>query len=474
MDIDLYRKKHWIDAAAEISPAKIALADFNRKVTFKELQQYARAYAGFLTNENIKKKEHVAVRLKPGIEYVISILGLWYIGALPVLVNLKHTDPEIKKDLIFTKCSHIISEDKYPGFKKLDTPTIPGISREDFTPVEYSSGKNAMLIFTSGTVKNPKPVLLTFSSFINSFNAFNGFAQVQKNDTWLASLPLYHIGGFSIITRSLLSCSKLFFADNLSYEALSAAIKKFKPTYFSAVPTMLGRFIKNNFKMPAAVKYMFIGGGPSENGLIEKAISMDYPIVKVYGSTETCSMITAVDNKKMSKKIRSSGKPLEGVKLFVSPKGEIVVKSPTLFKKYCHNKEETEKKLKNGLYYTGDFGIIDSDGYLYVESRRKDLILTGGENVNPVEVAYTVSQIKGIDDCFVFPTPDGEWGQAVNFALVLEKDFFPSNEELNSLLKEHLAAYKMPKKIYLLEEIPRTELGKVMTDRLMDKINLQF
>jgi len=149
------------------------------------------------------------------------------------------------------------------------------------------------------------------------------------------------------------------------------------------------------FAKAGNLKYVFLGGGPSQIELITEAVKKSWPIVKVYGSTETCSMITALYPEDTKSKPDSAGKPIGQNKIKITNKsqnelGEIAVSSKSLFKKYYNDQQTTNNKLQNGWYYTGDYGWIDNEGYLYIESRRDDLIISGGENISSYEVELII------------------------------------------------------------------------------------
>ena len=150
--------------------------------------------------------------------------------------------------------------------------------------------------------------------------------------------------------------------------------------------------------------------------------------------------------------------------------GEILIQSNALFHGYYKDEKETAKKLTPKGFLTGDVGYIDSDGDLYVEARRTDLIITGGENVNPLEVENALNKIAGIGESCVFALPDKEWGQIVAAAVVLIEDI--SIEEITDHLKGKIAGYKIPKRFYPVESIPRSPLGKILREKVREEISI--
>ena len=153
--------------------------------------------------------------------------------------------------------------------------------------------------------------------------------------------------------------------------------------------------------------------------------------------------------------------------------GEIVVKGNSTAKEYLNNPEESSQKFVKGYYHTGDFGILDEDGYLYIEARRNDLIISGGESINPVEIEKAIAGYDKVSEVCVFGQNDNEWGEIVSAVIVPENKIEFSFGELKNYLTGKLAGYKHPRKIYFIEELPKTELGKVLKEKVKELIKQQ-
>ncbi len=240
------------------------------------------------------------------------------------------------------------------------------------------------------------------------------------------------------------------------------------------MPTTLDSLLKENVSPNKNLKYVFLGGGPSQTELITEAVKKSWPIVKVYGSTETCSMITALHPDEIKSKSDSSGKLIGQNKIKIMSKnkndfGEVAVFSKSLFKEYYNDQSTTNNKLKNGWYLTGDFGRIDNEDYLYIESRRDDLIISGGENITSYEVESAIKKHPFVKDVFVFALQDKTWGQIVCAAIVSETI---SEDVIKDFLKEKIASYKIPKRFFIVNEIPRNEMGKANRTELLKQLKL--
>jgi acyl-CoA synthetase (AMP-forming)/AMP-acid ligase II len=176
-------------------------------------------------------------------------------------------------------------------------------------------------------------------------------------------------------------------------------------------------------------------------------------------------MITAISANEIISKPQSVGKPLNNVKIKISDDSEILIKSNSLFTKYLGDEKETSSKLINGFYHSGDLGFIDDDGYLFIEARRTDLIVTGGENVNPIEVEKALLQIPFIKDACVFPKQNKTWGQIVACAVKVD-DTSINEKMIKEILKQKIAGFKIPKQFFFVNELPKTSLGKLEREKI--------
>jgi O-succinylbenzoic acid--CoA ligase len=324
-------------------------------------------------------------------------------------------------------------------------------------------------------------VELSFSNLINSAKIQNSYLQHTGNDRWLASLPFYHIGGFSVLFRSLMFRTELILPNTLKIDSIIESIMAFKPTLFSLVTSQMKELVENNFWPNKELSHILLGGGYIESNLMKEAISNGWNVSKVYGSTETASFVTILSPEEFKLIPESVGKPIppnevlivdeNGKELPIEIEGEIAIKSPALMKGYLNDEEATKQKLKNNLYYTGDMGFKDTDGFLYVVNRRSDLIVTGGENVNPIEVEAMILNFPKVKEVCVFGIDDVKWGQRIAAVIVSKQKQQFKIEELKDFLQDKIASFKIPKEIFFVDELPKTELGKVRRDNIKKLIS---
>jgi len=295
------------------------------------------------------------------------------------------------------------------------------------------------VIHTSGTTGRPKAVELTYGNFHSSAVANAANLGVELDDRWLCCMPLFHVGGLSILTRSAINQTEAIIHDGFDTERVNKALAEDRITLVSLVPTQLSRLLEAGVHAPD-LRAALIGGGPVPDALLQRAQAAGVPVVPTYGMTETCSQVW-------------TGKALPGAEIVNGPDGELLIRGPMVAKGAI---------AEDGWLHTGDRGQIDPQGNLRVEGRIADTIVTGGENVAAAEVEEALLAHAGVTDAAVVGRPDPEWGQAVVAFVVTSGDV----SDLDSHLRERLAGYKIPKRIERTEEIPRNAAGKILRGKL--------
>jgi len=443
-----------------------ALIGRQSRLSYLELDEKVRNTISVLERNGITKQSRVILPGTHDIDFVLLLLALWRIGAIPIPLNIRLKENE-RKDIISLAS---------PVFTIPDTHTFDEIKYWDKGAaeqknVEWDSG---IILFTSGTTGIPKGVVLSITNLLSSADAVNNILLPSPEDKWLASLPFYHIGGIMILVRAFAAGLTVILPDSFEVSSTAYYLKEFRPAFMSFVPTVLKRLLENNVYPNSEVKFMLLGGGPVKDELAIEAVSKGWEILKVYGSSETCSMFTALHINDEINKLSSAGRPLNGnsIKIVSETKqelpngeiGEIAVTGPTIFKEYLNNEAETQLRIKNSFYLTGDIGHLDHDGYLYIHSRRTDLIISGGENISPVEIENALLNIPEVQQACVIGITDEEWGQ-IPAAVVISEGYIDS-ESIIKALRNSLASYKIPKKIIFIDKFPLTPLGKINKEKL--------
>ena len=476
---DLLRE---LNHAIQVTDDKEFIISDKERISFKSLNDKSISLANKLKHDGVKPDDIVPILLENSPNFIIAVLALWMTEAIPVPINLKLSKLEIEEQLKFLKCKFVLVDESYKEKINVNDVKKIGLSvlNEDSEKIEvdfnFDESKTAVIMFTSGSSAKPKAVELSFSNLIHSALIGNKYLKQTSDDRWLASLPFYHIGGFSIIFRALIFGTAIIFPADLKIKSLHSSIQSFNPSLISLVSSQMSELLNNNIHPNRDLRHVLLGGGFIDSSIIKKALTKGWKVSKVYGSTETSSFVTVLSPEEYKLKPESAGKPIHpneilivdenGNELTENTEGEIVIKSPALMKGYFKDDEATKQKLKDGLYFTGDIGYQDKDGYLYVVNRRSDLVVTGGENVNHVEVEEVIMKFPRVKEVCVFGIDDTKWGQKVAVAIVSKPNEKFSLEDLKDFLKDKIASFKIPKEIYFVEELPKTELGKIKLENL--------
>jgi len=329
-------------------------------------------------------------------------------------------------------------------------PPEPALADAGAAPAllaEHGPSAVHTLIRTSGTTGVPKAVELTYANHAASALASAGGLGVDPADRWLCPLPLHHVGGLNVLIRSAINGTTVVIHERFETERVKAPLEAREGTLATLVPTKLERQRNARLDRAPGLRAIALGGGPIPHGLLDWAAQAGIPVVPVYGMTETCSQVVA----------GSPGRPLPGVELRVAPDGEILVRGAMV----APGEADAE-----GWLHTGDQGSIDEDGGLHVLGRLKELIVTGGENVAPLEVEQALLAHPAVVDAGVAGLPDAEWGEAVTAFVVLSQPAEPNT--LRDWARERLEPFKVPKAIHVVERLPRNAGGKLLRDRLAE------
>ncbi|MDH3268530.1 MAG: o-succinylbenzoate--CoA ligase [Ignavibacteria bacterium] len=453
--------------------------------TFDQLRQKVLCIASFLKNQRVSSGDRVGIIGENNVDFVMNVLALWQISAVPVPLNLKLNQSEIEEQLRLANCSTILVQKDSakkvinPGKQIIEYPLNIN-ENSSFTGMDKLEADHpAVIIFTSGSTNKSKGIILSFSSLYNSAINSNQLLRYTHSDRWLASLPFYHVGGFSTITRSLLFGIPLIIPDSLSIKDLTVSFNNWQPTFISLVAAQLKKLVDESTSPNPELKNCLIGGGFADMELMAKAYELSWPVNLVYGSTETSSFVTALLKDEILIKTNSVGRAIptnqiqisdvDGNELKPFEIGEITVHTNSLMSSYL-DKYENHQVIKNGVYYTGDIGYVDEEGYLFIEGRKNYLISTGGENVNPIEIEKILLQHPLIEEAAVFPVKDKDWGEIIAAAVVLRnKSNKLSHDEIKIFLKERISGFKVPKKIFFEDQLPKTELGKIEKEKLINR-----
>jgi O-succinylbenzoic acid--CoA ligase len=303
-------------------------------------------------------------------------------------------------------------------------------------------------VHTSGTSGAPKPVALTYGNWLWSALGSGVALGVAREERWLCTLPLSHVGGLSILMRSAIYATTALVHARFETDRVLHALRHDGVTVVSLVPTTLARLLDAGLRDPPALRCALIGGGPVAPELLRRARDAGVPVAQTYGLTEACSQVTTA---RPGDEQPDAGPPLFCTRVRIAGDGEILAAGPTL-----------ASAGPGGWHPTGDVGTLDGDGRLRVTGRKADTIVTGGENVAPTEVEAVLAEHPAVAEAAVHARPDPDWGEAVVATVVLRDGMRADPADLLAHCAARLARFKVPKHVRFAAELPRTRSGKLL------------
>lgn len=490
-------------------PTKEAIIFEERRFTYQELQKRVDAFANGLQKLGFKRGDVAAILLYNCAEFIEITFAVNKLGGVWLPLNYRLAGPEITYILNHAEAKLLISESEFDPMIRAVKQDIPGVAMfigvGKEVPrgwVSYDSMVNEnegatvphalvdledlqRLMYTSGTTAHPKGVMITYGNLywknIGHILTFD----LKPEDKTMVAGPLYHVGALD-----LPGTGTLYAGGSLTI------LRKFEPIL--ALETIQKERITNTWFAPAMVNLLFqeptldrydvsslrfiIDGGekmplPLINKIKEKFPNAWY--ADAYGLTETVSGDTFLARDKMVEKIGSVGKPVvqlrvrivddQGEDIPPGQLGEIVLRGPKVFKGYWKNPEATAEALKNGWFHTGDIGRLDPEGYLYIEDRKKDIIISGGENISSLEVERVIYELPQVLETAVVGIPHPKWLEVPKAYVVVGKGATLTADEIIAHCSKKLAKFKVPKEVEFIDMLPRNPSGKVLKRKLRER-----
>ena len=479
-------------------------------LTYSEMAARAAALAAGLAQRGIEKGDVVGLLSYNCPEMLETLFAVNWLGAVAMPINWRLAGPEVGYILEHSQARALVCDEEHIGLAEDALEGITGdIARiaislaatatqgwtalADFratrpgaalTPVVVAGDDLHRLMYTSGTTGRPKGVMLTHANL-----AWKNLSHVAElgftsDDLGLACGPLYHVGALDLTTTSLIAVG----ASTVIHRTFDAAavveeIERSRITCVWLAPAMVNAIMA----LPdieqrdlSSIRLVVNGGEKMPIPLIER-IKRVFPntwFADAYGLTETVSGDTFLDRDSMLSKRGSVGLPCQhleldlwdeqGASVPAGEPGEIVMRGPKLFKGYWRDPEATEKAYAGGWFHTGDIGVRDEDGYLFIVDRLKDMISSGGENIAGSEVERVLYEHSAVLEAAVVGRPDERWGEVPVAFVALRPGATASAEELIEHCRTQLAKFKVPKDVIFIEALPRNPSGKVLKRELRE------
>ena len=435
---------------ARTHPAHPAVEVDGAPTSYAELEQLAARAARRLAALGAGAGDRVATTLPPGLDFAVLVHALPKLGAALVPVSTRLSTAERRWALEHSGARLVVEEPPEGAEAEvaLRTAAVPADPQT--------------VLYTSGTTARPRAVVLSHGNHEASALASAWNLGVAPDDRWLCVLPLFHVGGLAILLRSAIYATTAVIHERFEAERVADALAAGEATLVSLVPTMLRRLVAAGLESAPALRAALLGGAPVPRDLLEWSAVHDLPVLQTYGMTETASQVATLSAVEALRRSGSTGRPLPGVELRIAAEGggkgegEILVRGPMV---------SAGALGADGWLHTGDRGRLEPDGFLVVEGRLKETIVSGGENVSPAEVEETLLAHPAVADAVVVGRPDPEWGETVVAFVVAAAEV--GEEELVRHCRARLAAFKVPRELRFVAELPRTPSGKLQRHRLV-------
>ncbi len=463
----------WLAERARRDPTTLAPRAGAATWMWGGLAERVERLAGRFAALGLSPGDRVAVVMEPSARLVEIVHAAQRAGLTLVLVNTRWSAPEIATVLAHAAPRLVLHDPAYANTViARNAPALDARGGLDGVtaaavppPAAIDAGAVQTILYTSGTTGHPKGVMLTHGNHAASACASRRRLGVRAGDRWLCALPLHHVGGLSIVMRSVLDGIPLVLHERFDARAVWTTIVAERITLLSLVPTMLHRMLADEQaeRVDHALRCVLVGGAALDPALHARARACGLPVVATYGLTEAASQVATA----MVGDARADvGPVLPGTTVRIADpdphgQGEILVAGPTVMAGYFRDPAATAAALRDGWLHTGDVGRVDADGRLTILDRRTDVVVTGGENVYPSAVETVLLAHPDVAEAGVYGVDDPEWGKRVHAAVVLRAGATLDAAAVQRWCRERLAGYATPRVVVAVAALPRTVSGKL-------------
>jgi fatty-acyl-CoA synthase len=487
----------WIRDRARLTPARTAIRCGGETTTYAELDARSERLAAGLRAAGLRRGERVATLTANRVEHVEVLFACAKAGLALVPLNWRLSPEEIAYQLADAEPSLALAEEERAELLAGAGASVPvhGIERaplDDLAPVASESAHDApvadddplLIVYTSGTTGRPKGAVLTHANCFWTNLALDRTAPIGERDVVLAVLPQFHVGGWNV--QPLLAWwagATVVLEPAFDPERALALIARERVTAMMGVPT--------TYELMAAcpgfaaadlssLRCAIVGGAPMPVELLRRYAARGVAIAQGYGLTEAAPNVLCLPAEDAGRRQGWAGKPYPHVEVALRDPasgalldgpatGELVVRGPNVFAGYWRNPEATAAAHADGWLLTGDLAERDAEGFYAIRGRRKELYISGGDNVYPAEVERALCEHDEVAEAVVVGVPDARWGEA-GVAFVVPADGAPLDPAaLRDALAKRIARFKLPREIRAIDELPRTALGKVRRELLRER-----
>ena len=496
------------------SPGKLASVCGRARLTFLEMDERVNRLSNALAGLGITAGDRVAILSLNCHRFFELYYGVPQLGAMVVPINFRLQPREIKY-IVEHSGSRIIAVDQtlaplieavrpqlesvehyilmsdepregYIGYEELLAGGSPA-----FDAPEVSDDELLGLFYTSGTTAEPKGVMLTHKNMLSNIAHSEGVYNYLPDDIYLHAAPMFHLAdGAAVFSHTSRGATQVFI-PRFDPKKVLETVSSERVSLLLLVPTMLNFLLQqpdlDSYDL-SSLRHLTYGASPIAPDLLRRAMKvLNCQFGQGYGLTEASPLLTVlnhqdhlVTDEKSERRLASCGKPVQGVDVRVvkddgsdampGEVGEIIARGPNIMLGYWKRPDDTEDVLRDGWLHTGDLATVDDQGYIYLVDRKKDMIVTGGENVYSTEVEAVLYAHPAVKEAAVIPIPDPDWGEAVHACIALRNGQQVTEAELAEFCRERLANYKVPRSIEFIEdELPKGGTGKILKKQLRER-----
>lgn len=493
----------WIERWAKESPDKPALVFENRAITYRDFEASVQKNAALLQSElEVNRGDRVAYFGLNTPEFLYLLFACARIGSVLAPLNWRLSATELSL-LLENAAPKILFVDPdldcewtrngFTDCKVLDLSRIENGSRETgqaSTPAASTQKipdcgtEPLLLVYTSGTTGDPKGALLSQNAVLANARNSQAMHQLTAEDNSLVSLPFFHVGGLNILTTPTLyvggtvTLHRAFDPEKMLQAMVSGQPTRV-PVVSAQMPPILNLPEWEKAEFPG-IRTVTTGASPVSPGVYSSWQDKGVDVLQVYGATETCPIAICTSIEQQAPNIETTGRAAanckirivndEGCDVLPGQRGEILISGDNVMSGYWRNERATNAVLRDGWYSSGDIGLEDEDGYFYIVDRKRDLIISGGENIYPAEIEILLLEDDDIEEAAVIARPDERWGEVPIAVVRPARGKSPDEHALLASLESRLGRYKIPKAVIYVDDFPRNSVGKIQKFVLREQL----
>lgn len=494
-----------LQRTARLYAARTAIHDGDGNLTWAAFAERIARAAAMLSGLGVQPRQRFAILCRNCVRQAELIYGAYWSGAVPVPLNYRLAVPEIAAMLDDANCRLLVVESPFLGLldrapldawraraicieSNGESGGLPGYdalrdAAEPAAPYEPAEDDEAILLYTGGTTGRGKGVPLLHRNIVANALQLAHAMSLRPDDIYLHSSPMFHSTDLKATALTMIGAGHVYLPE-FSPAHVLGAIARHGVTIASLVPTMLRRVLDAPELKGAELgrlRLISYGTSPMPVELLRRVVAA-FPAVDMhqcYGLTETSPILAILDEHDHRRGIagdehllRAAGRPLPGVDIRIvaddgrilptGETGEIVIRGPQVARGYHNRPKESAEAFRDGWFWTGDLGRLDAEGYLYVVDRKKEMVVTGGENVYTLEVEAALCRHPGISEAAVVGVPDEQYGEALFAAIVPLPGWQLTPEDVIAHCRGLIGGYKIPRRMAFVDSLPRSAVGKVL------------